>query len=84
MNLFHSLEEYAHEILDAVRARANQLEQAFGAHSEELAHIVTTLESHVSANAPAPVAPVAPVAVEPVAVEPVVEAPAAVEVTEEK
>jgi len=79
MNLFHSLEEYAHEILDAVKARVQHLEQAFGTHSDELAHVVATLEAHVSANAPA-----APVVVEPVAVEPVVEVPAAVEATEEK
>ena len=83
MSLFHTLEEYAHEILDAVKARVQNLEQAFGAHDEALAHIVSTLEAHVATTTPA--APVeAPIAVEPVAVEPVVEVPAAVEVTEEK
>ena len=83
MSLFHTLEEYAHEILDAVKARVQHLEQAFGAHDEALAHIVSTLEAHVAITTPA--APVeAPIAVEPVAVEPVVEVPAAVEVTEEK
>lgn len=83
MSLFHTLEEYAHEILDAVKARVQHLEQAFGAHDEALAHIVSTLEAHVATTTPA--APVeAPIAVEPVAVEPVVEVPAAVEVTEEK
>ena len=84
MSLFHTLEEYAHEILDAVKARVQHLEQAFGAHDEALAHIVSTLEAHV-ATTTTPAAPVeAPIAVEPVAVEPVVEVPAAVEVTEEK
>ena len=93
MSLFTTLEQYAEEILDAVKARAQQLEQAFGTHSPELTHIVSTLEAHVATTTPAapveaPIAvePVAvePVAVEPVAVEPVVEVPAAVEVTEEK
>ena len=79
MSLFHSLEEYAHDILDAVRARVQHLEQAFGAHDEALAHIVSTLEAHV-ATAKAPVAVEPELALE----EPVVEVPAEIEATEEK
>jgi len=77
MSLFTTLEEYAVEILDAVRARSQQLEQAFGASSPELAHIVSTLEAHVVATTPVE-APVAPVVEEPVTVveEPVEVAPA--------
>jgi len=88
MNLFHSLEEYAHEILDAVKARVQHLEQAFGAHDEALAHIVTTLESHVATTTVAPASSIAlglpsePVEAAPV--EPVVEVPAEIQASEEK
>ena len=87
MSLFTTLEQYAEEILDAVKARAQQLEQAFGTHSPELTHIVSTLEAHV-ATTPAPASsillglPSDPVEATPV--EPVVEVPAEVEAAEEK
>ena len=88
MSLFHTLEEYAHEILDAVKARVQHLEQAFGAHDEALSHIVSTLEAHVATTTPAPASsillglPSDPVEATPV--EPVVEVPAEVEAAEEK
>ena len=88
MNLFHSLEEYAHEILDAVKARVQHLEQAFGTHSNELAHVVATLESHVASKTVAPASSIAlglpsePVEATPV--DPVVEVPAEIQTSEEK
>ena len=88
MSLFTTLEQYAEEILDAVKARAQQLEQAFGTHSPELTHIVSTLEAHVATTTPAPASsillglPSDPVEATPV--EPVVEVPAEVEAAEEK
>jgi hypothetical protein len=86
MSLFTTLEQYAEEILDAVKARAQQLEQAFGTHSPELTHIVSTLEAHVAIPAPASSIllglPSDPVEATPV--EPVVEVPAEVEAAEEK
>jgi len=88
MSLFTTLEQYAEEILDAVKARAQQLEQAFGTHSPELTHIVSTLEAHVATTTPAPASSIAiglpsePVEAAPI--EPVVEVPAEIQASEEK
>jgi flagellar capping protein FliD len=50
MNLFHSLEDYADQILGLVKTQINHARQAYGAVDQALVHIHDTLEQHVQAS----------------------------------